>query len=333
MLAGLSGKVKKEAKSQAALEFLMTYGWVIMVVLVSIGALAYFGVLGPDKFVPRRCALEPGIGCRDFKVQEDAVTLVLMNGKGEDVTITSIKVGSCTGTTTGSLKNGEEATFRVGGCNNAVSEKFNEEVNITYTSESGLIHKKRGNVADKVESGNAFTTSTLQLNPTDDSYLYQFTPSTNYGTDTQIQIYPRTPSWTKRGIIKFDFSSLPSDATINSAVLYLHEATTYGLTRTIGAYRATIDWSENAVTWNSIGNNFEATSSATATLTWDGILGWDTWNVATDVQDFFSGAKANYGWLLMDASEDSSEQYWYLNSKEAASNRPYLEVSYTSAMG
>ena len=100
--------MKKEAKSQAALEFLMTYGWVIMVVLVSIGALAYFGVLGPDKFVPRRCALEPGIGCRDFKVQEDAVTLVLMNGKGEDVTITSIKVGSCAGTTTGSLKNAVE---------------------------------------------------------------------------------------------------------------------------------------------------------------------------------------------------------------------------------
>ena len=32
-------------KSQAALEFIMTYGWAILVVLVAIGALAYFGIL------------------------------------------------------------------------------------------------------------------------------------------------------------------------------------------------------------------------------------------------------------------------------------------------
>lgn len=325
--------MKKEVKSQAALEFLMTYGWAVMIVLIAIAALAYFGVLSPDKFVPRRCALEAGIGCRDFKVQEDAVTLVLRNGQGEDVAVTSIRVGSCTGTTTGSLKNGKEAAFRVGGCNNAASSKFKEDVNITYTSESGLTHKKRGNLVDKVESGNAFTTSTIQLSPVADSYLYQFTASTNYGTDTQIQIYPRTPSWTKRGIIKFDLSSLPPDATINSAVLYLHEATTYGSTRTIGAYRVTAGWNENMATWDSLGSSFDSTASATATLTWDGILGWDTWNLITDVQDFFSGAKANYGWLLRDTNEDSSEQYWYFNSKEAAGNRPYLEVSYTSAIG
>ena len=30
-------------KSQAAMEFLMTYGWAIVIVLVAIGALAYFG--------------------------------------------------------------------------------------------------------------------------------------------------------------------------------------------------------------------------------------------------------------------------------------------------
>jgi len=39
-------------KSQAALEFLMTYGWAILVVLIAIGALAYFGVLSPARFLP-----------------------------------------------------------------------------------------------------------------------------------------------------------------------------------------------------------------------------------------------------------------------------------------
>lgn len=35
-------------KGQAAIEFLMTYGWAILVVLAAIGALFYFGVLGPQ---------------------------------------------------------------------------------------------------------------------------------------------------------------------------------------------------------------------------------------------------------------------------------------------
>ena len=42
-------------KAQAAMEFLMTYGWAILVVLVVIGALAYFGVLSPKKLLPDKC--------------------------------------------------------------------------------------------------------------------------------------------------------------------------------------------------------------------------------------------------------------------------------------
>ena len=140
-------------KSQAALEFLMTYGWAITLVLVAIGALAYFGVLSPDKFFPRKCALEAGIGCMDFKIQEDAVTLVLRNGKGEDITISEIAVKNCTGTNYGILKNGEQKTFTVGGCTNAVDKKFIGEVNITYTGESGFVRKKTGSLVDRVESG------------------------------------------------------------------------------------------------------------------------------------------------------------------------------------
>lgn len=37
-------------KSQAAMEFLMMYGWAILIVLIALGALWYFGVLNPDYF-------------------------------------------------------------------------------------------------------------------------------------------------------------------------------------------------------------------------------------------------------------------------------------------
>ncbi|MBI3036442.1 hypothetical protein HYY73_01620 [Candidatus Woesearchaeota archaeon] len=45
----------KSMKGQAAMEFLMTYGWAILVVLVVIGALSYFGVLSPSTLLPEKC--------------------------------------------------------------------------------------------------------------------------------------------------------------------------------------------------------------------------------------------------------------------------------------
>ena len=53
-------------KGQAALEFLTTYGWAFLVILVMIGALAYFGVLDPTKFLPQRCQFGAEMHCERF---------------------------------------------------------------------------------------------------------------------------------------------------------------------------------------------------------------------------------------------------------------------------
>jgi hypothetical protein len=56
--------MKKHTKqAQAAMEFLMTYGWALLVVLVAIGALAYFGVFSPQTFLPGQCVFFPGVSC------------------------------------------------------------------------------------------------------------------------------------------------------------------------------------------------------------------------------------------------------------------------------
>ncbi|MDP6139346.1 MAG: hypothetical protein QGI89_04610 [Candidatus Woesearchaeota archaeon] len=64
----------KSKKSQAAMEFLMTYGWAILVVLVAIGALAYFGVMSPDKFLPAKCTLPAGVACVDLGLNVTNIT-------------------------------------------------------------------------------------------------------------------------------------------------------------------------------------------------------------------------------------------------------------------
>jgi hypothetical protein len=58
----------KHKKAQAAMEFLMTYGWAILVVLVAIAALAYFGVFSPGKWLPTACTIGSGFSCVEFKV-------------------------------------------------------------------------------------------------------------------------------------------------------------------------------------------------------------------------------------------------------------------------
>ncbi|MBU0536711.1 MAG: hypothetical protein KKE20_07120 [Nanoarchaeota archaeon] len=56
-------------RSQAAMEFLLTYGWAIIVVLVVIGALGYFGVLDPTMLLPEKCTIEMGpLTCNDVVV-------------------------------------------------------------------------------------------------------------------------------------------------------------------------------------------------------------------------------------------------------------------------
>ncbi|MBI4739557.1 hypothetical protein HY772_08535 [Candidatus Woesearchaeota archaeon] len=140
-------------KAQAAMEFLMTYGWAILVVLVAISALAYFGVLSPSKFLPERCTLPSGIACLDHKATATSISLRVQNGLGVD--ITGVTLSLCNGTSAAqSLANGAQATFAVTCSPVLVSgNKFSSDnVSISYTnSETGLSHTKIGSLTTKVE--------------------------------------------------------------------------------------------------------------------------------------------------------------------------------------
>ena len=58
-------------KGQAALEFIMTYGWAIMVVMVMIGAISYFGIINPTKLLPERCTTTAEFNCIDHAVDSN----------------------------------------------------------------------------------------------------------------------------------------------------------------------------------------------------------------------------------------------------------------------
>ena len=149
-------------KSQAAMEFLMTYGWAILVVLVAIGALAYFGVLSPEKFLPNRCTLPSGIACIDHRAVGGAagtaeVVVVLRNAMGYEIDNVAVSIGGC-GTATdaggdGILLNGEKDIFTAT-CASALTSgsKLNEGFGISYRiKETTLYHISNGTITTRIE--------------------------------------------------------------------------------------------------------------------------------------------------------------------------------------
>ena len=160
--------------SQAALEFLMTYGWAILVVLIAVSALAYFGVLSPGVFLPERCTLPSGIACLDFRVESYKVIIVLQNGLGEPITMDKVIISSnnqqCLYNETTALNNNDKAIITATECNNGeAGQKFNGAINITYTVENKLTHTIAGTLRTKIVEGQSVSSQNICQNAQDNN--------------------------------------------------------------------------------------------------------------------------------------------------------------------
>ena len=143
----------KHRKSQAAMEFLMTYGWAILVVLAAIAALAYFGILSPEKFLPQKCLIETGFTCIGHKIEPSQSTLIFSNGLGKTLIVTNVNIAGCNKDFTTTMTSGTDASFVLTGCTNGVlREIFKGEIMIKYTEKATNLTKTAfGDIATKVE--------------------------------------------------------------------------------------------------------------------------------------------------------------------------------------
>ncbi|MBT3405775.1 hypothetical protein HN419_01265 [Candidatus Woesearchaeota archaeon] len=135
----ISQRKRLSKRSQAAMEFLMTYGWAILVVLAAIGALAYFGVTKPQQFIPDVCTFPSGFHCVDFVVDTNSADMVITNSLGKDATLTGLTLGDCAANSTLPyfFENGEQITIRFTDCDNgAKGSKFNSDISLNYYTNS-----------------------------------------------------------------------------------------------------------------------------------------------------------------------------------------------------
>lgn len=140
------------------MEFIMTYGWAIVVVLIVITALSHFGILNPGSIFSERCILELGLECVDHKVGPSEVSLIIKNILGTTITIKGIEVlvneaVTCSGVDSQIMPNNARSVFIITGCSNGIlGERFKGEITISYTKK-GLSHIAKGTIIAEITPG------------------------------------------------------------------------------------------------------------------------------------------------------------------------------------
>ena len=85
-----------KSKSQASLEFLTTYAWAFLAIMIALGALYYFGVLDFAKFLPQECSFPSQFECNAFAFAGSSpageIRFNLVNNIGEIIRVKSFAV-------------------------------------------------------------------------------------------------------------------------------------------------------------------------------------------------------------------------------------------------
>jgi len=172
---------------------------------------------------------------------------------------------------------------------------------------------------------------------TRDTWLNSDYPTTNYGNDIQDHLQYGTPD---RQLHKFDLSSIPSSATVNSATIYFYAYNVTGGTPSVGCYRVLTNWDELQATYNNrltgtawgtpgllSGTDYSATALGSFTVS---AAGWVSYSITSTAQGWVSGSMANYGVMY----KENSAGHCYTRMSEYTADtslRPKLVVTYTTS--
>jgi len=141
-------------KGQAAMEFLMTYGWAILAAIIAIGVLAYFGVFSPGKYVTGTAVVTPPFYVNAWNVKPAGVTLEIKNNGGETYDIISVDVTNCATNSAGwsGVVAGATQAITVT-CTTApvTGDSFKGDITISYRKVGSTVDlTSTGTIAEKV---------------------------------------------------------------------------------------------------------------------------------------------------------------------------------------
>ncbi|MBW7886336.1 MAG: DNRLRE domain-containing protein, partial [Caldilineaceae bacterium] len=157
---------------------------------------------------------------------------------------------------------------------------------------------------------------TVELPATQDARIQGGSPDNGFGNGF---IWVGTPEG-HLGLVQFDLSVLPVDATISGAELRLNFTGVYTLTAQVEVGRIDGSWDEATITWNTrppvtFGGPIQPVGDSAGEI---------SWNVTPTVAQWQSGAVPNYGFALRG---DGALKSFY-SRETGASLAPKLVITY-----
>lgn len=173
------------------------------------------------------------------------------------------------------------------------------------------------------------TSSTTTATPSADAWVYEGSPSTNYGSQAYGQIGRDSApsSYRHRFLLTFNIASLPSNADSCKLRVYQNAigSSGYPLSTPVGVHQVTGTWSGGSVTW-ATQPAYNAVAAGTANITNSGLYDID---ITALYNAWKAGSITNYGVILIHGNEnggsDSIRQFASVEDS-TSSHRPCLCV-------
>jgi hypothetical protein len=183
-----------------------------------------------------------------------------------------------------------------------------------------LSHPPAGQVAVP-----AMPQTTVTLTAVAGATLKSWQATTNFGSDPTLYMSHSHIDTDENAamLVRFDLSSLPSDAIIDSANFQLYLESSSGLTPVdLNVYYVRDAWTESTVTWNTMPRVFHMG------VVWhmDAASGWKSLGIAGWVSNWQTGE--NDGLLLYGPATGTAFYQRKFASREHSTNLPGLVVTY-----
>jgi len=172
----------------------------------------------------------------------------------------------------------------------------------------------------------------------DDTYIHQYSPTTNYCTDTQIKVGARQAY---AGIVKFGLGMIPSNAVVTGAVLQLFLEGWSGTDSTLGVSAIVRSTTPCEATWSlaQVNNPWALPGCSNTstdrlavmegTVATSGVRRWYEFSLTNAVQGWISGSMPNNGVLLRATAVDYDGSLLFSSAQaEDANLRPRLVINY-----
>ncbi len=152
-------------KIQSAMEYLMTYGWAILIIAVVAGVLFESGFFNPGNGTSQFCQLESGFSCANYYMyQNGLLTMSILQTTATPITVTAIgcntnltSIGTANVVPPVTLQIGTNATFAVqcysdrSQFSGQVSQLYSGHLQVNYTDiTTGFPQIVFGNVEVKI---------------------------------------------------------------------------------------------------------------------------------------------------------------------------------------